>query len=253
MDDRTIKLTIAFDGTDFCGWQKQKNGVSIQAVLEEKLSIITNNNVTLHGAGRTDAGVHALAMTAHFHTQSNIDCMAMQNGLNSMLPESIRLTAVTDESPEFHCRYSAKAKTYFYQIYTGHIQPPTERLYTVHIPYSLNLEAMKNCLQLICGTHDFASFEATGSRDKTKENGRGAIRTILAAGLKETGPDTYQFEITGDGFLRHMVRNIVGTILEVGKNQRTVEEFKEIIDKKDRSAAGITAPAHGLYLQEIYY
>lgn len=253
MDDRNIKLTIAYDGTDFCGWQKQKNGVSIQGVLEEKLSTITNNRVTLHGAGRTDAGVHALAMTANFHTQSTLSCAALQNGLNSMLPKSVRITTVTDEAHGFHCRFSAKAKTYCYQIYTGRIQPPTVRLYTVHVPFSLNLEAMKNCLQLICGTHDFTSFEATGSRDKTKQNGRGGVRTIMAAGIQKNGPDGYQFEITGDGFLRHMVRNIVGTIFEVGKNRRTVEEFKEVLKAKDRSAAGATAPAHGLFLQKIYY
>jgi len=253
MDHRNIRLTITYDGTDFCGWQKQKNGVSIQSVLEEKLAIITNTPVTLHGAGRTDAGVHALGMTAHFNTQSKLDCQSLKNGLNSMLPKSIQLTDVTDESVDFHARFSARAKTYLYQIFTGQVQPPTERFYTVHVPYNLNLEAMNNCLQHICGTHDFSSFESTGSRDKTKEQGRGAVRTILAAELKKTGQDTYRLEVTGDGFLRHMVRNITGTILEVGKNRRTIEEFKEILQARDRSRAGATAPAHGLYLKKVYY
>lgn len=253
MDNRTLKLTIAYDGTEFCGWQKQKNGVSIQSVLEEKLSTITDNQVILHGAGRTDAGVHALAMIAHFHTQSSIDCLALQKGINSMLPKSIRLVGVCDEDAPFHARFSAKSKTYLYKIFTGSIQLPAERLYVVHVPFKLNLESMKNCLQLICGTHDFSSFEGTGSRDKTRENGRGAVRTILAAGLKDTGQQNYCFEITGDGFLRHMVRNLVGTILEVGKDRRTVKEFKAVLEAKDRSLAGATAPAHGLHLKKIYY
>ncbi len=170
-----------------------------------------------------------------------------------MLPKSIRLTGVASESPDFHARYSSKTKTYLYKINTGQIQLPTERLYTVHVPFNLNMENMKNCLQIICGTYDFSSFEASGSRDKTKENGRGAIRTILRAVLKKAGPNTYHFEITGDGFLRHMIRNFVGTILEVGKNKRTVDEFKEILEAKDRSAAGPTAPAHGLHLMKIFY
>ncbi len=253
MATRNIKLTIAYDGTDYCGWQKQKNGLSVQAVLEEKLSIITNNPVILHGAGRTDAGVHALAMTAHFHTQSAIDCPPLQNGLNSMLPRSIRITAVDQVPMSFHARFSTRAKTYFYRIYTGPIQLPTERLYTVHIPFSLQHDAMKSCLTLICGTHDFSSFEASGSRDKSITGGRGAIRTILTSGFKELTADTYQFEFTGDGFLRHMVRNIVGTILEVGKGRHSVNRFKAILEAKDRSQAGSTAPAHGLYLKEIFY
>ncbi len=253
MENRTIKLTIAYDGTNYCGWQKQNNSTSIQSVLEEKLSIITNNEVTLHGAGRTDAGVHALSMNAHFNSQSQIPCQSLQNGLNSLLPKAIQITGVTDESADFHARYSAKAKTYFYQIHTGHVQLPTERLYALHVPFKLDLEAMKNCLQIICGTHDFSSFEASGSRDKAKKTGRGAFRTILSARLKETDKNVYQFEITGDGFLRHMVRNLVGTILEVGKNKRTVNEFHAILKAKNRAAAGPTAPAHGLFLKEIYY
>ncbi len=253
MTDRNLRLTIAYDGTDFCGWQKQKNGISVQGVLEEKLSIITDNPVTLHGAGRTDAGVHALAMTAHFHTRSTIDSAALQNGLNSMLPQSIRIAGVSEVPLAFHARFSAKAKTYLYRIYTGPILPPTERLYTVHVPFNLDLEPMKSCLTLICGPHDFSSFEASGSRDRARTGGRGGVRTILTTGFKQLNTDMYQFEFTGDGFLRHMVRNLVGTILEVGMKRRSVDEFKRILAAKDRSKAGSTAPAHGLYLKEIFY
>lgn len=252
-DLRTIKVTIAYDGTNYCGWQKQKNGISIQSTLEEQLSTITNHNVTLHGAGRTDAGVHALAMTAHFHTKSRIKCEALQNGLNSMLPRSIRVINASNEQPDFHARYSAKAKTYLYNIFTGPVQMPTERLFAVHVPFKLNIKAMTKCLQIICGTHDFSSFEASGSRDKTNTKGRGANRKIIAASIREKAANTYQFEISGDGFLRHMVRNLVGTILEVGKNRRTIEEFQQALEAKSRSAAGATAPAHGLFLKEIYY
>ena len=253
MNIRVIKLTIAYDGTGFCGWQRQKNDCSVQGTLEEKLSIITNQSVTLHGAGRTDAGVHALAMTAHFRTHSKIPCRSLQKGLNAMLPGAIRIDATCDAQPDFHARFSARGKTYLYRLYTGPIQPPTERFYIVHTPFYLQLKGIRNCLSLIQGTHDFSSFEASGSRDKAVTTGRGAIRTIQTTEFLKTGPDRYNLTITGDGFLRHMVRNLVGTLLDVGRERRTVAEFRDILEAQDRSTAGATAPAHGLYLLKVHY
>jgi tRNA pseudouridine38-40 synthase len=248
-----IKITIAFDGTDFSGWQRQSNAVTIQGELEKALSKICNTPTTLHGAGRTDAGVHALAMVANFETTSTITLPRLQKALNSILPFSIRINEIVEVHAEFHSRFSPSSKTYLYNIDTAAIQSPIDRLYRVHIPRILSTSNMENCLALIVGTHDFASFEASGSRDKSITTGRGSIRTIHRAKLIKNGENTYQFEFFGDGFLRHMVRNIVGTILDVGKGRTTTDEFKEIFAAKDRSVAGVTAPAHGLFLKKIYY
>jgi tRNA pseudouridine38-40 synthase len=250
---RNIKITLSFDGTDFSGWQRQKNAITIQGVTESALFRITNAPVTLHGAGRTDAGVHALAMVASFTTESHIALPKLQNGLNALLPSSIRIIKMEDVPANFHARFSALSKTYLYNIDTSPIQSPFSRLFSAHIPQNLSIHRMQQCLQVISGTHDFESFEASGSRDKSIITGRGSIRTLHAASVSKTGTDTYQFEFAGDGFLRHMVRNIMGTILNVGKGQTSVDIFKEILVAKNRSCAGATAPAHGLFLKKIYY
>lgn len=250
---RNLKITLSFDGTNFSGWQRQSNAITIQGELEAAISRITNSIVTLHGAGRTDAGVHAMAMVASFTTKSCIALPKFQKGLNSILPFSIRITDMEDVPSDFHARFSALAKTYLYNIDTSSIQSPFVRLSSVHIPQHLSIDNMEQCLQVITGTHDFASFEASGSRDKSITTGRGSVRTLSAAKITETGIDSYQFEFTGDGFLRHMVRNIVGTVLSVGNGRTSRKEFKEILMAKDRSSAGATAPAHGLFLKKIYY
>lgn len=250
---RNIKLTIAFDGTTFSGWQKQLNAPTLQEELEKALATITNGSVILHGAGRTDAGVHALGMIASFQTESQIPLPELLKGANALLPSAIRILSMDEVKPDFHARFSATCKTYYYHIETGTIQSPLTRLYAVHIPQALSTKAMQQCLEIITGTHDFASFEASGSRDKAITTGRGSVRTIHRALLVETGKNSLQLEFTGDGFLRHMVRNIVGTILEVGKGRKTIEEFQTILAAKDRSKAAATAPAHGLCLKEVNY
>ncbi len=250
---RNIKLTIAFDGTEFSGWQKQANAPTIQGEIEKALAILSNSPVVLHGAGRTDAGVHAYAMVANFHTKSAIPCAKLNQALNSMLPLAIRILATVEAAQDFHARFSALSKTYIYKIETGAVQSPLHRLYSVHVPMDLSTERMRKCLKLICGTHDFASFEASGSRDKNITTGRGSVRSLSQAILTQTGPDTLQFTFSGDGFLRHMVRNIVGTVLDVGKGRTSLADFEKILKAKDRSAGGATAPAHGLFLQSIDY
>jgi tRNA pseudouridine38-40 synthase len=250
---RNIKLTIAFDGTDYGGWQKQKNTITIQGEIENRLRIITNNPVSLHGAGRTDAGVHALAMIANFHTESVIPCPVLVRGLNGLLPRSIRITNACEETLDFHARFSAKAKTYTYSLFTGQVQPPMQRLYSVHLPHLLQETSIQHCLKKITGTHDFASFEASGSRDIKAASIRGSIRTLFEATFTQIAPEMYGFQFTADGFLRHMVRNLVGTLLETGKGRRSVLEFEETLQAKMRSMAGPTAPAHGLVLEKIFY
>jgi tRNA pseudouridine38-40 synthase len=250
---RNVKLVIAYDGNDYCGWQRQKHDASVQGEIESCLIRMTNEEIFLHGAGRTDAGVHAEAMTAHFLTTSEIPCNDFQRGLNAMLPGAIRIFSVEDVNPDFHARFSAAGKNYQYSIYTGKIQPPRLRHHSLHVTAVLNLQEITHCLSIIEGTHDFSSFENSGSRDKDTIGGRGAVRTIFRASLVQETPDLLLIEFIGDGFLRNMVRNLVGTLLEVGRGKITSEDFIRILQKKDRNAAGPTAPPHGLTLKRVLY
>jgi tRNA pseudouridine38-40 synthase len=250
---RNIRLTIAYDGTDYSGWQRQKNAITIQGEIERCLQIISTNPVSLHGAGRTDAGVHAKAMVANFHTEAAISCPTFIRGLNGLLPRSIRILDSCEEDHDFHARFSAKAKTYTYSLFTGPIQLPIQRLYSVHTRDISHQERIELCLEKMRGTHDFASFEASGSRDLNAPSRRGSVRTVSQATFTKVSPETYHFQFTADGFLRHMVRNLVGTLLEAGKGKRTVIEFEETLQARNRSTAGPTAPAHGLVLEKIFY
>ncbi|MDD3814027.1 MAG: tRNA pseudouridine(38-40) synthase TruA [Desulfocapsaceae bacterium] len=250
---RNIKLTIAYDGTDYSGWQRQKNAITIQGEIERCLQIISTHPVSLHGAGRTDAGVHAKAMVANFHTETTISCPTFIRGLNGLLPRSIRILDSCEVAHDFHARFSAKAKTYTYSLFTGQIQLPMQRLYSVHTPAISHQESIELCLEKIRGTHDFASFEASGSRDLKAPSRRGSVRTMSQATFTKVSQETYHFQFTADGFLRHMVRNLVGTLLEAGRGRCTVLEFKETLQARKRSAAGPTAPAHGLVLDKIFY
>lgn len=251
---RNLRLLIAYDGTNYAGWQRQKSDPTIQGVLEDAISRMTSEKALLHGAGRTDAGVHALGMTANFLTGAIIPCSGFQMGLNSMLPADIRVLAVAETAVDFHARRSARSKTYIYHLSTCPVQLPTERLYSAHIPEPLDISAMQTGASLLKGRHDFASFEASGSRDSDAPGGQGAVREIYHAEfIEEKSINRCRFEITGNGFLRHMVRNLVGTLLALGRGKRSVADFKGIMESRDRSAAGPTAPAHGLYLKEVHY
>ena len=252
---RNIKIVLAYDGTSYAGWQRQKNATTIQGVVEEKIGIMTGAPVVLHGAGRTDAGVHALGMVANFKTSSTIPASGFLKGLNSLLPEDIRILDVLDTDPDFHARYSATGKAYMYVINAGGVTLPTERLYTCPIPRDLDLNQIKVCLKALVGKHDFSSFEATGSRDLSNKNGKGAVRKILSAEciVKDNETGKIFIEISGNGFLRHMVRNIVGTLIEAGTGRMNVTDFKRVLASKNRSAAGPTAPARGLFLKKVFY
>lgn len=250
---RNIKLVIAFDGTAFHGWQIQPNDPTIQGEIEKQLATIHRRQVTLHGAGRTDAGVHAAGMVAHFHTDKSIAVEDFAKALNAMLPDDIRILSVEEAEPEFHSRFSARSKTYSYSLFNGEILLPQQRLYTLHVRKPLNLQLMQSCLEILTGSHDFGCFETAGSRDPNTPCERGSTRTIFNASISTTSPDFHRITITGDGFLRHMVRNIVGTILEVGLGRRTMEGFIRAFESKKRSEGGATAPAHALTLVKIHY
>lgn len=250
---RNIRLLIAFDGTGYCGWQRQRHGVTIQGEIEDRLATMTGEQVVLHGAGRTDAGVHAEGMVANFHTGSGIPCPAFYNGLNSMLPAAIRILATDEVGESFHARFSARGKHYLYRLCCGPVQMPQHRLYSLHHPAAIDVSAVRACLSMIEGTHDFASFENTGSRDRTMETGRGSVRTIYTADLHVRSQYEYEFSFIGDGFLRQMVRNMVGTLLEVGRGKRSVDGFRQALLDRERAAAGPTAPACGLTLKTVLY
>lgn len=250
---RNIKLVIAYDGTGFSGWQRQKHDCTIQGEIERCLNRMTREEINLHGAGRTDSGVHAEGMVAHFSTRSTLPCHDFLRGLNSMLPGAIRIYSAEDIDENFHARFSAIGKKYRYVIYTGKVIPPHLRRYSLHVTSTLNHTTIRDCLKKLEGCHDFASFENSGSRDKDNCSGRGAVRTIFKAEVSQEAPDQLTFEFIGDGFLRNMVRNLVGSLLEAGRGKLTGQEFAEILEGRDRTMAGPTAPAHGLTLKEVMY
>jgi len=252
---RNLKLVIAFDGAAYSGWQRQPDAPTIQGVLEEKIAIMTGASSTVWGAGRTDAGVHALGMTANFLTHATIPCASFMKGLNSLLPTDIRVLDISEVGAEFHACHSAVGKTYFYNMIHGREALPSERLYNSAFRGQFALDTMRACLESIIGEHDFSSFEAVGSRDLSRPGGRGAVRRIFSAELQEDlhCPGRVLFTITGDGFLRHMVRNIVGTLAHVGQGKRTVDDFQTVVAARDRKIAGPTAPACGLFLEKVHY
>jgi tRNA pseudouridine38-40 synthase len=252
---RNIRLLISFDGTNYKGWQRQSNAATIQGTVEEKLAIICGEKINIHGAGRTDTGVHALGMVANFHTNVAHAITAFSRGLNSFLPEDIRVLAAEDVPKEFHSRFCATGKKYRYDFYTGKNILPTERLYTTHIPAPLDIDLIQICLNDLVGTHDFASFTAAGSKATGTKSKRGTVRTISKALCRPIANRKNSFSLIfiGDGFLRHMIRNLTGTIWMVGQGEITPSDFKNIFIAKDRNAAGPTAPPCGLFLERVYY
>ncbi|PIE60111.1 MAG: tRNA pseudouridine(38-40) synthase TruA [Desulfobulbus propionicus] len=252
---RKIKLVIAYDGTEYHGWQRQRNGSTVQEVVENALAILCKQPVTLHGAGRTDAGVHADGMVAHFLEEQKIPLHAYTRGLNSILPGDVRVYEAEEAADDFHSRFSVLGKTYRYDFFTGEIQPPAKRRYTAHFPGDFSSERIVPALKALIGTHDFSSFERAGSRDRNSSSGRGAVRTIFevkcTAHLSHT--HYWSLRVTGDGFLRQMVRIICGTLIDMGCGRLPADTMSTVIAARDRASAGITAPAHGLYLERVYY
>jgi tRNA pseudouridine38-40 synthase len=253
---RNIRLLIAYDGGSYHGWQRQRQGeATIQGQLETALARLCGESISLHGAGRTDTGVHALGMVAHFHTSTTVPVVAFFSGLNSMLPKDIRILGSEEAPSHFHSRFSALGKTYRYDFFTGPVQIPSNRRYCAHYPGSFTPERLRTALDVLIGTHDFSSFERSGSRDKNATDGRGAIRTITHVSCFPllTGTDCWSIRVTGDGFLRQMVRILAGTLIEIGKGKQQPEVLAGILKARNRSAAGPTAPACGLFLEKIHY
>ena len=242
-----FKLIIEYDGTKYQGWQRQKNGRTIQEVIENAINIMTREKISLTGSGRTDAGVHALGQTANFHCNTEIGPETFQKGLNSLIPDDIVIKECCLVDDKFHARYDAKSKTYRYNILNQRLNSAISRRYVWHIRTILDLEAMRSAIRHIAGTHDFKAFEGSGSpRSNT-------IRTVINATLSRLDQNILSFQIEGNGFLRYMVRNIVGTLVEVGLGKITSDDFKTILLSRDRNRAGVTAPPHGLFLVNVKY
>jgi tRNA pseudouridine38-40 synthase len=244
---RNIKLTIEYDGTNYLGWQIQPNGETIQRVIEDTLKKITSEDVHLIGSGRTDSGVHALGQVANFKTNSHIDIISLQRALNSLLPSDIVIKKVEEVDLEFNSRKNAKSKVYEYRIFNQEIPSVFLRSYAWHIPQRLNWIEIKKATEILIGEHDFSSFRSAGSSIKN------SIRKVFSAEWRIEREGLVFFEIEANGFLKQMVRTIVGTLIEVGKEKIDSQEFKKILVSKDRRKAGPTAPAHGLYLKEVKY
>ena len=242
-----FKITIEYDGSAYHGWQREAEDRTIQGEIENALMTMTGDRFTVTGSGRTDAGVHALNQTANFRCATSLTPKAFLKGLNSLLPEDIVITSCKVVPEKFHARYDVKSKVYHYRILNRLLPAAISRQYAWHIRKKLDLEAMKEAIYCILGSHDFKAFEGSGSPRAS------SIRSIINADFVITDNDYIVLRIEGDGFLKFMVRNIVGTLVDVGLDKITPDDFKQILVSKDRNLAGITAPAHGLFLMEVKY
>lgn len=243
---RNIKLTIEYDGKDFNGWQKQPNKLNIQGEIERAIYNITKEEVDLIGSGRTDAGVHAWNQIANFKTNSNISIEKMAIAINSQLKNSIVVKKAEEVDERFHSRYNAKRKTYRYVINNTEYGSAIYRNLEYHFPIKLNVEKMQEAVKYFEGEHDFKAFKSSGT------SGKNSVRTIYKAEVKTDG-ERILIELTGNGFLYNMVRIISGTLLDVGLGKIEASEIEDIINSKDRTKAGKTLPAHGLYLVKVNY
>ena len=243
---RIIKLTIAYDGTGFVGWQRQETGDSVQALIEEALARIEHRPVTLHGAGRTDAGVHALGQGASARIAAALDDETLMRAMNANLPPTIRVINVATASHDFHARFSATAKNYEYRLWNGPVALPFARLYTWHVLQPLDIARLREASAAIPGEHDFAAFQGSGGVAHT------TVRRILSAEWRSDGA-ALTFAISGEGFLRHMVRRLVGTLVQIGHGRRPIDDITRLLRAPARADAGRTAPPHGLFLVSVSY
>jgi len=240
------RLTLAFDGSAFCGWQVQKNGESVCAAVQRAVQTILRHPTDITGCGRTDSGVHAKGYCANFRTEQDLDIPRFLASFNAIAPDSLRALGVERVAEDFHARYSAKGKTYVYQICPFHCLPPDLRGVAYHCPYPLDRQAMEQAAQVLCGEHDFAAFRAAGAKEGD------SVRRIERIELAEDGY-VLQIRMTGNGFLYKMARGLAGTILDVGKGLLTPEQVSEILESKDRERAGMTLPPYGLFLEQVIY
>lgn len=244
--ERNIRLTLSYDGSNYHGFQRQQNALTIQEILEERLSRLFGHPLRITGAGRTDAGVHAWGQVVNFFTAGTIPVDRIPAAANGLLPRDIVVKAAAAAPADFHARYSAKSKIYVYKVYNHPLPDPFYRNWAWHITGCLDLTKMQQALDVVRGTHDFSAFRAAGGAPAAP------VRTLLQTGCRQQG-DSIEFLFHGTGFLYHMVRNLTGTLVEIGLGKRPPEDMGLILASKDRTQAGITAPPQGLYLSEIFY
>lgn len=243
---KRIRMTVAYDGTNYCGWQVQPNGITVEEVLNKALQKLTGEAILVIGASRTDSGVHAMGNVAVFDTETTIPPDRIAMALNQRLPEDIVIVKSEEVPLDFHPRYCDCSKTYEYHIINTRIPIPTKRLTNYFVSYQLDMEKMRQAASYLVGEHDFVSF------CNVRTDVENTVRTITALDILQNGEEI-TIRITGNGFLYNMVRIIVGTLIRVGRGFYEPEKVKEILEAKDRKAAGVTAPAHGLMLMEIKY
>jgi tRNA pseudouridine38-40 synthase len=243
---RTLKITLAYDGTRFVGWQRQAEGESIQGLLEDALARFEGAPVTAHGAGRTDAGVHALGQVASTRVTFLHDPRTLTRALNAHLPPDVRVVSVNDVDESFHARFSARAKTYRYRIRNTAVADPFDRAFVWHLPEPLAQGAMAEAAAMLVGTHDFSAFRSVGSEVAN------SVRTVWRSEWR-SNDGLLTYEVSGDGFLRHMVRAVVGTLVEIGRGWRQPAEIAALVSGATRAEAGATAPPHGLFLVSVDY
>ncbi len=263
MISRTLKLTLAYDGSAFHGWQVQPGKPTIQGALADAIESLTGEKLLPQGSGRTDAGVHALAQVATFQTASSIPAANFRVVLNDRLPAAIRVLAVDEMPEDFHARHSARAKRYHYRIWRGDVVPPFLARYVTHHPYPLNETAMQQAAALVAGEHDFTSFAAVDPDRALRlaaeppgdlqARSRPPTSAPFTSRASSATPTSCVYIVRGNGFLHHMVRNLVGTFLLAGKGSIAPSDILAILEARDRRAAGPTAPAEGLYLVEVEY
>jgi len=243
----SFRITLAYDGTPFVGWQRQASGTSVQGLVEDALREFDEDDVAVTGAGRTDAGVHALGQVAGFTLRRPTAADVVVRALNARLPPEVRVMAAEEVPPSFHARFDATSKTYRYRFATADVLSPFERAYAWHVPGALAVDAMGEAARFVEGHHDFAAFQTTGGVPGPTE------RVVSASTVVAAADGFVHYEVTGSGFLRHMVRAIAGTLVDIGRRRQGPEWMRDVIASRDRSQAGKTAPAHGLFLVRVGY
>jgi tRNA pseudouridine38-40 synthase len=255
-----FRLTIAYDGTDFVGWQRQPAGVSIQGLLEDAIAPLEDRRVVVTGAGRTDAGVHAEGQVAGIRLERDIDPATLVRAINARLPPTVRVLDAAIVPDAFHPRFDALAKTYRYRLFTGPVMSPFAVRYAWHVPGALHVDAMHEAAQMLLGEHDFSAFQSVGTDHES------AVRVLYRSDLtreacparevrpeREASAERLTYTVRGNGFLRHMVRALVGTLVEVGRRRHPADWVREVLESRDRGLAGPTAPPEGLCLVGVEY